>query len=301
MATRTLRLILNGKKSDQPGIRDAVDAVRRLGHSVDVRVTWEAGDAPRYAAEALRDDVDVIVAAGGDGTVNEVANGILGVTQSPQTAMAVVPMGSANDFARGCTVPVGDIAGALRFAAEGEPVSIDAARINDRYFLNAVIAGFGAEVTFKTSDAMKKRMAGAAYALTGVLTALKRTVYTSHVRTPSGEREGEAVFAALANGVQAGGFTVAPRARLNDGLLDIMSVPDFPLAQLGRVLQDIQNLETSEPEIIRYEQIEWLEVEADRDIPASPDGEELHLKQFRLDVMKQCLPFVLPDTAPLIR
>ncbi len=299
MKTRTLRLILNGKKSALPGIREAVDQVRRLGHMVDVRVTWEAGDGARYAAEGLRDRADVIVAGGGDGTVNEVVNGILASTQSPQAAMAVMPLGSANDFARGCDIPADDMLGALSLAATAEPVAIDAARINDHYFLNAVIAGFGAEVTFKTSEQLKRQIQGAAYALTGFFMALKRTVYTGRVWTAEGEREGRMVFGAFANGVQAGGFRVAPRARLDDGLIDLMSVPDFQVTQLPRILQDIENLASSDPKVIRYDQLDWMEVEADREIPASPDGEELMLKRFRVEVLARRLPFILPPGAPL--
>ncbi len=299
MTTRTLRLILNGKKSALPGIREAVERVRRDGHAVDVRVTWEAGDGARYASEALRDDVDVILAGGGDGTVNEVVNGIFAATQSPQAAMAVMPLGSANDFARGCNVALGDMEGALRLAATVEPTAIDVGRINDHYFLNAVIAGFGAEVTFRTSEQLKKQIQGAAYALTGFLMALKRTVYTGRVWTAEGEREGRMVFGAFANGIQAGGFKVAPRARLDDGLLDLLSVPDFSVTQLSRILQDIDNLASSDPKVIRYNQVEWMEVEADREIPVSPDGEELMLRRFRLEALKRCLPFVLPAGAPL--
>ena len=62
-------------------------------------MTWDGGDAARHAVRALRDRVDVIVAGGGDGTVNEIVNGLFRETDSPDAAMAVVPLGSANDFA----------------------------------------------------------------------------------------------------------------------------------------------------------------------------------------------------------
>lgn len=300
MTARSLRVILNGKKAGLPAIRQAVSEVRKDGHEVDVRVTWEGGDAARFAAEALEDEVDIIVAGGGDGTVNEVVNGIFTATQKPKTAMGVMPLGSANDFARGCRIPMGNPTKALRFAATGKAHEIDVARVNEHYFVNAVIAGFGAEVTFQTSERMKRAVHGAAYGITGFLTALKRTVYRGHVKTPTEEREGKMIFAAVANGIQAGGFKLAPRARLNDGLLDLMSVPDFSMSQLPVLLKDIQNLKRAEPNLIRYEQFEWMEVEADRDIPISPDGEEFQSARIRLDVFKRRLPFVLPD-GPLLQ
>ena len=300
MPRRSLRVILNGKKAGLPGIRRAVEQVRKDGHRVDVRVTWEGGDAERFAGEALDEDVDVIVAGGGDGTVNEVVNGIFKATEKPKAAMGVMPLGSANDFARGCGIAVGNPTRALRFAATGKPHRIDVARLNDRYFVNSAVIGFGAEVTFQTSERMKKAIHGAAYGITGFLTALKRTVYTGMVRTPEGVDKGRTIFAALSNGIQAGGFQLAPQARLNDGLLDLFSVPDFNLEQLPIVMRDIRGLKRgAEPRIVRYEQVKWLQVDADRKVPISPDGEEFEATQFRAEALKQRLPFVLPE-GPLL-
>ncbi len=300
MPRRSLRVILNGKKAGLPQVRRAVDEVRKDGHLVDVRVTWEGGDAARFAAEALDDDVDVIVAGGGDGTVNEVVNGIFKATEKPKPAMGVMPLGSANDFARGCGIAVGNPARALRFAATGKPHPIDVARLNDGYFVNSAVIGFGAEVTFQTTERMKKAIHGAAYGITGFLTALKRKVYTGKVTTPEGVRTGRTIFAALSNGIQAGGFQLAPRARLNDGLLDLFSVPDFRMEQLPIIMRDIRGLKRGvEPQVVRYEQLEWLQVEADRKIPISPDGERLEVIQFRAEALKQRLSFVLPE-GPLL-
>ena len=296
MSSRHLRLVLNGKKADLPGIREAVDAVRKDGHKVDVRVTWEAGDASLIAAEAIDHGVDVIVACGGDGTVNEVVNGVFSVTDSPESAMAVVPLGSANDFARGCGHGVGDPTAALRIAASGEPVPIDVGRINERYFLNALVIGFGAEVTFKTSDRMKKVMGGAAYGLMGMLTALEPVTYNvKYLQDELRERKDDkTVFAAVANGRQAGGIEIAPLADLTDGRFDVINVPEFQLSELPEIRNDLMNLGKREPRIITYDQVTFLDVEVDRDLPISPDGEQLTTTKFRVDVLKQRLPFVLP-------
>ena len=91
LAKRSLRLIVNGKAAGDQALRTAVGEIRQKGARLEVRVTWEGGDAARYAAEAVQDEVDVVVAAGGDGTVNEVVDGIMSATQSPKVAVAVVP------------------------------------------------------------------------------------------------------------------------------------------------------------------------------------------------------------------
>ena len=300
MSKRSVRLILNGKKAGLPGVREAVQKVRKDGHEIDVRVTWEQGDAARFAGEAIEQGVEVIVAGGGDGTVNEVVNGIFQVTDRPKSAMGIMPLGSANDFARGCGLWANNPTRCLRFAATASPHPIDVARLNDDYFANAAVIGFGAEVTFQTSERLKKAVHGAAYGITGFLTALKRTVYTGQVRTREGRRAGRTVFAALSNGIQAGGFQLAPRARLDDGLLDLFSVPDFGLDQLPVIMRDITGLKRGrEPELVRYEQLDWMEVDADQTIPVSPDGEELQTRKFRVEVLPRSLPCILP-AGPLL-
>ena len=98
------RLILNGKKGGLPQVREAVAATRRDGHDLEVRVTWERGDAARLVAEAARDGVDRVIAGGGDGSINEVAAGLLAVGGS-RPALGILPLGTANDFATACGVP----------------------------------------------------------------------------------------------------------------------------------------------------------------------------------------------------
>ena len=293
-------MILNGKKAALPTIREAVKHVRERGHSVDVRVTWEGGDAGRFAAEALTDGVDVIVAGGGDGTVNEVVNGIMSATHSPQVAMAVVPLGSANDFATGCGIPAGDPVSALELAASTEPALIDVARVNDTFFLNAVVAGFGVEVTFNTSERLKKTIGGAAYALTGLLTALKQTPYRAKLTWAGGVREEDFVFAAVANARQAGGIVVSPQGKLDDGFLDTIAVVDFSLKRVAAIVSALQNPDQPPSELIRCDKLEWFEVEAEREIPASPDGERMFGSHFRFDVLKRRLPFILPPGLDLV-
>ncbi len=297
MPKRSLRVILNGKKAGLSDVRKAVNQVRQDGHAVDVRVTWEAGDAGRFAAEALDDGVDVIVAAGGDGTVNEVVNGIFNVTDRPEPAMGIMPLGSANDFARGCGVAT-DATEALRFAAIGEPRLIDVGRVNDTYFVNSVVMGFGAEVTFRTSERMKKTIQGAAYGITGFLLALRQTVYSGEVTLPNVNEHRKMVFAAVSNGIQAGGFQLAPRAKLDDGLLDLFSVPYFDLERLPTIMRDVAGLkEGREPEFIRYQQIEWYRAVPDSKVPISPDGEALETTEVRAEALKRRLPAILPESS----
>src|SRR5690606_21981672 len=119
-------------------LREAVAGLRSRGHQVQGRVTFEAGDAERFAREATDRGVDLVLAAGGDGTLNEVVNGILseeGVPAERLPRMGIIPLGTANDFANWLEIPE-VIADAVAAALTGEPRTIDVGRLNGRYFLN---------------------------------------------------------------------------------------------------------------------------------------------------------------------
>src|SRR5687767_11185827 len=121
MSARRLRLILHGKAAGEPAIRAAVLAARESGIEIDVRATWEAGHAEMFAAEAARLGIDVVIAGGGDGTVNAVMDGLCAGADKPTTALAVMPLGTANDFARSLGFPPNDPLAAIILAAEGQP------------------------------------------------------------------------------------------------------------------------------------------------------------------------------------
>ena len=197
---RCLRVIVNGKAAGNQALRTAVEAMRREDVRLEVRVTWEGGDAARYAADAVQDEVDVVVAAGGDGTINEVVSGIMNVTESPDVAVGVIPFGTANDFATGCGIPIGDPFAALSLAAGGELRPIDVGKVNDRYFINVASGGIGARVTADTPAGMKKVLGGGAYSLMGLVTAAKMEPYRGKLVTSEGEEHGAMILMAVGNG-----------------------------------------------------------------------------------------------------
>ena len=125
---KKIRVILNGKGAANPPVRAAINQIREQGQPLEVRCTWEGGDAARFANEAMNVGVDVLVAGGGDGTINEVVNGVLTADTLPRMALGVLPLGTANDFDCGCAIPLEPYE-ALKLATEGEPVSIDKIRV----------------------------------------------------------------------------------------------------------------------------------------------------------------------------
>lgn len=294
-----ITIILNGKKAGYESVRTAISTLREESPQVQVRVTYEYGDVHRMVNEAVRDGVKRIVIGGGDGSVNEVVDAMAALPREQRPELAVLPLGTANDFATACQIPQ-DSLEALRLAVSGHSSPIDIAKANDRHFINLATAGFGAQVTMETPVALKNFLGGGAYTLTGVLKAINFVAYTGKIKTPDFDSELTGVVGAICNGRQAGGGQVlAPNALINDGLLDVVIVLAFPVTDLPRVIQEIQN-PTANGQYIKYFQTPWLESEADVIIPLNLDGEPYRNKKIRFEIISKAIDLVLPESCPCL-
>ncbi len=246
-----------------------------------------------------RQGIDFVVAAGGDGTINEVATGLLSVPEC-QTAVAVAPFGTANDFATGCGIARDNPLAALQLAATGKPRKIDVGQVNDHYFVNVASGGFGAQLTAETPAQLKKVMGGAAYSLMGLVTATKMTPYSGKLVAPDGTHTGAMILMAVGNGrLPGGGYPVAPRALLDDGLLDVMVVLDVAVLEFGALLSELMTLDSETNRYALYRQLPSFRIEAEQPVHMNLDGEPILASTFDFRVLKQRLSFILPDEAPL--
>ncbi|MEM6296712.1 MAG: lipid kinase YegS, partial [Myxococcota bacterium] len=289
----TSRIILHGKQAGNEGLRAAVASVRAGDVEVDVRVTWEAGDAARLALEASRDGVERVIAGGGDGTVNEVLAGLRAAQFDG--VMGVLPLGTANDFARSAGIPM-DLDAALRLATSEAPSRIDVGRAGDRVFLNVATGGFGTQITVETDPRLKKAMGGAAYLLTGVTRFSSIQPVYCQLRTPDEVWRGHVLVFAAGNGRQAGGGQVlCPEAMLDDGLLDVTVLEAPPKEALP---ETVGKLMTRGPDALealtRRWRTPWVEVEADAGMHINLDGEPTHASRHRFEVDAGGLLFALP-------
>ena len=255
---RHLALIIHGARADNPALRHLVSWVRAKGHVVEPRVTWEAGDATRFAREAAaRPDVDAVVAVGGDGTVNEVLNGLCGSTKP----LGIIPLGTANDFARQAGIP-GDPDHAMDVILRRKPARIDTAELNGRRFLNVSTGGIGAEATAETPAEAKEQLGSLAYALTGVRKLGELEPRRARFSGPGFDLERDVLLFVVANArTTGGGITLAPRASLTDGLLDVCIIEAMPRADFARLALRIKRGEHLEAEGVHYVQLPSLVVE----------------------------------------
>jgi lipid kinase YegS len=294
---RKVHLILNGKVVGNDALRAAVARQREFGHRIEVRVTWEKGDARRFVSEAGQ--VDLLIAAGGDGTLNEVVHGLMDLSINARPILGVVPLGTANDFATGCDIPR-DPEKALALCMEAEAVAIDVGKANERWFLNAASTGFGAHVTATTSPELKRLLGSAAYAVMGAILAINVHQYHGRVISPDREIAGSGPLAIIGNGRQTGGgVQVTPRAFFDDGLLDVLVIRQIPATALLTAARELQQL-SPDGEYISYWQTPWVEVHPEGMIPVNLDGEPAEFSSVRYEAVSKAIPVIVPPHCPLL-
>ena len=295
--SKRVQLILNGKVAGNDALRAAVGRQRAAGHRIEVRVTWEKGDAQRFVSEA--DKVDLLIAAGGDGTLNEVLHGLMDLSEAARPILGIVPLGTANDFATGCGIPHGP-AKALALCMKGEAVPIDIGKANDHWFINAASSGFGAEITATTSPELKRLLGPAAYTVMGAILAINLHHYQGSLILPGREIIGSGPVAIVGNGRQTGGgMQVTPRARIDDGLLDVLVVRQISPTALLAAARELQQL-PPDGEYISYWQTPWLEVHSEEAIPVNLDGEPLRFSTVRYEAVPKAIQLIVPANCQLL-
>jgi lipid kinase YegS len=294
-----IRIILNGKKAGMEEIREAVSILREESYAIEVRVTWEYGAAVRFVKEASREGIERIVSAGGDGTLNEVVNGLAQLPKDQRPQLAILPLGTANDFATACEIPHYPLE-ALRLALEGEAVSIDIVRANERYFINVATGGIGAQITAETPPELKNFLGGGAYTLSAVMKALSFEHSHGKMISENGELEGAFIASALCNGRQAGGGQLlSPNAYINDGLLDAVIILEFSLVDVAQVVSELLD-PTIKGEFVKRFQTTWVESIPKNMRFVNLDGEPYEAEKIHFEILPKELEVVLPKNCPCL-
>ena len=306
-ASSRWRLILNGKSAGDDAVREAVQALRDAGVALDVRVTWEGGDAERYVAEAIADGVGTIIAGGGDGTLSEVVTTLAhrGEAADALPVLGLLPLGTANDFATAagiCAAP--DVA--LRLVRDAPAAAIDLLRLqangDTHWVANLASGGFGTEVTTETHEGLKKWLGGLAYVLTGLSRLGRIEPLRARLHGPDFEWEGEFIALGIGNGRQAGGGqALCPDALIDDGLLDVTIVPPLEgelLATFGTAMTEGKLAALDDVAVRR--QLQWIEIDAADALTLNLDGEPVEAGHFRIDCVPKRLRMQLPADCPLL-
>ncbi|HLD68157.1 MAG TPA: lipid kinase YegS [Pseudomonas sp.] len=296
MGERKALLILHGKQALNDEVRAAVAARREGGWEIAVRMTWEGGDAQRLVGEALQAGFPIIIAGGGDGTLREVAEAM--ALANTQASLALLPLGTANDFARAAAVPL--IPGEALALLDIAPRPVDLGEVDGQLFLNMATGGFGSKITANTSEELKSVLGGAAYFLTGLTRFSEVHAAFGRFSGPGFAWEGDFLALGIGNGRQAGGgHLLCPQAQVDDGLLDlcIIPAPQDVVGTLGTLLSGgILGLES----ISLSARLPWLEVEAPEGLDLNLDGEPFESKRMRFKARPAALRLHLPPGSPLL-
>lgn len=307
MTTPRWRMILNGKSAGDDDLRSAVGHWRQQGVQLEVRVTWEEGDAERYVAEAIDHGVDVIVAAGGDGTLSAVAE-TLAHRDEPAEALpslALVPMGTANDFATSAGIPT-EPQQAFALIGQAPARAVDLLRVDADgrtwWCANLASGGFGTQVTVETDAGLKKMLGGLAYVITGIAKLGRIEPITARLTGPDFEWEGGFIALGIGNGRQAGGGQqLCPQALIDDGLLDVTVVPELDgevAATIGQMLTG--GKEAALDRVATRAQLPWLQIDPPQALTLNLDGEPVEARRFRIDCVAGRVRMHLPADCELL-
>jgi YegS/Rv2252/BmrU family lipid kinase len=215
---RQATIIFNPAARGAPKIEDVRAALGILPEwDISLQETEGPGHATVLATVAASRGAEVVFACGGDGTVNEVVNGIAG----SRTALAVFPTGTANVWAKELGLPK-RIEDALRLLQVGEARVVDLGRAGDRFFLLMAGIGFDASIVRSTSPAIKRRLGAASFVLTGVRRAFSHRAADVTLTMDGEDLSGSLYWLLASNTRSYGGLVnIAHRAVADDGALDV--------------------------------------------------------------------------------
>lgn len=238
------RVIYNptsGKELIRKNLADILDVLETGGYEASAFATtaapFSARDEARRAGEA---GFDLVVAAGGDGTINEVVNGIAPLEKRPK--MAIIPGGTTNDYARALKIPRTDIKAAAEVILKQQTVKMDVGKTPNTYFINIAAGGHLTELTYDVPSELKSVFGYLAYLAKGAELLPRVKPIKMHLKFEDGEYIGGAsmFFLGLTNSV--GGFEqIAPDAKLDDGKFSLIIVKTANIFEIVHLVALMMN------------------------------------------------------------
>ena len=261
----------------------------------DMVVTQAPGEGIDIAEAAVHEGYDVVVAAGGDGTINEVINGILRATpEGPTLPFGILPLGSANDFNKIAGLP-DSVEEAIKVIKAGATRQIDAGKVNDRYFINNSAIAMEPTVTIESWKI--KRVTGEMRYLLAMIRALAGLeAWHMDVRWDDDQFQGPAYLLSVCNSERTGGFTMAPGAEIDDGLLDLVIAPEVPKRVfIQMILQLLQGKHTEHKDVL-FTRVTEISITTDPGTPVHADGEVFSTSEtkFNYSVMADKVTLLSP-------
>jgi YegS/Rv2252/BmrU family lipid kinase len=296
--------ILNPKSGRKGKLKNAEDTIKEACQkrkiSYHIYYTTCQGDATEYVSSMVKvspEDRHRFICMGGDGTINEIVNG---VPANSNVEFGVIPNGSGNDFIRNFTNK--ELFTSIEAQLDGETVSLDLIKVNDMYSANMVNIGFDCNAAKEAASLKRFKFVtpGMSYIL-GVLVCLFRTFGTKMkiVFDDGYTIEDNLTLTAIGNGqFCGGGFCAAPKALLNDGLMDVCVIKKVSRLQFLQLVGDYKaGTYLKNPnalKVIEYRRVSHFKMEFEEPIPICLDGEIKGAKTIDFSVLKDGFNFVIP-------
>lgn len=281
-----------GKHDRSHSLQSAIRVLEEGGWTLTVSYTSGAGDATRVAQSAVNAEHQVVVAVGGDGTVNEVIQALA----HTDTALGYIPLGTVNVWARELSIPL-DAQGAAQALVHGRTIRIDLGMAGERYFLLMAGIGFDGEVIRRARmlERHKARFGVFPYLASGISTAALYRGADIELRYDGIIRRVQALMLVLGNTRLYGGyFQLTPDAVANDGWLDLCIVKGrgpLAVARQSLPLLFFRSTTHADVEMVR---VKDLTVGADEPLPFQMDGELVGVTPVRFRVAPRALAAIIP-------
>jgi diacylglycerol kinase (ATP) len=277
--------------------REVAAVVKRIRHlpDIEVRLTDRKGEAVRFTRTAVRKGCEMIVAAGGDGTLNEVVNGI--AANGSRVRLGLIPLGTGNDFARTLGLPT-DLDEAIALLAAGHTRAIDLVRVTSdrvRYFVNVSAGGFSGLVDERLTPKMKTTWGPLAYLRCAVAALPQLRAYRTKVSLDNRKRLTLSLYnVVIANGRYVGGGTlIAPEASIDDGLLDIILIQERSAAELALLAAQVTLGNHLSSDAIVFRRAAKVTVNSRPGMWFNVDGELVSNEPAEFEVLPRALQFVV--------
>ncbi|HZY43357.1 MAG TPA: diacylglycerol kinase family protein [Anaerolineae bacterium] len=293
---------MSGTLNVQAMLPGALAVLRAAGWQIDVQATTKSGDAGRLAAQARDQGQQVVLVAGGDGSLNEAANALA----YSEVALGILPSGTANVWARQIGLPIPSplrsdrLAEAARLLLDGAIRPIDLGRARDRYFVMWSGIGLDAEVTatIEPRPVWVKRLGVISYSVHAIMTALSYRGTRMTVSVDAERIKCRALMVLISNAQLYGAIAqITPDARLDDGLLDIRILKGDGFFQAVRhMLRFLLRRRSPDPELIELRG-QRISVTARRQCYVHVDAEPFDRTPITIEVAPKALKMLIPRTA----
>ena len=249
------------------GARTMNEKISALAGDAVIRITSTFAETRQWAEDAAKNGFRTVVAAGGDGTINEVVNGIA----KSNLTLGILPIGTMNVFATELSLPIGNLEKCWEIVQANQVREIDLPLANNRYFVQLAGIGLDAQAVMETSSDLKKTIGPFSY-LISLAQIIGRKPPRLVVKHDGGTLEGS--FVIIGNGRYYGGpFVVFNQAQIDDGLLDVILCKNMSFFDLIRYLHGgLFGTHTNLPDV-KYVQTRSVTVSSEQEVPVEVDGE----------------------------